>query len=680
MEPNQTSDTSQLDPSIVALMHGLKTSEGTNGNYNATGDQGTAAGIGQWSNQPNGKITKLSQGQIPSDFQSQATQFGLNANDFSAANQNQVMYAQLEADKKSGLSPEQTLSKWNSGNPNAYQNPSTSTGTGPVGSYDVSAYVTKAMKAAQQYAQQNKSNGLGSFAQSIPSNLSQTPPQISNNPPQSQQNPGFLSNLMSGNLLGAGKDAANWAFPIIGDAVNDIQGNNQKSALQQLGDAGLSALWFVPGLGEEAGLGAKILEGGAIGYGAGSLNQLSQGNGLVSSLVPNASNLLGAATGGAAGGVLSKLSDFLGKNLTQEGAVNAVQDNLESAMNGSTSGANLLKDLKGVGNDPMGLAARENAIPDIVDGKFDSTGAKEVVQKNMSQIGSLRSAGLDSVGSTQSLDDMVASAKSKISTVPPNATPAEAKAIEQRSMSGETGKMSAKMDAIANDIKKNAGLKADENGVMPDMQLKPSQVESFKEAQTAASGIYKRTGQIGEQNASSLLGNEGRNSIEKMANDSGLPSIKELNKLMSQHYATLDALDKIDGQTVKGGRLGNLLRGHAIAGVSAIAANTMGGGILGILGAALGGEGANALLSKVLGETSFSNPIRDALLNRIETENPDIVSKIQEYLHNKGSLPAELQGKIGAQLAPKASGRMSGLISPILTKGSSRLISGLVSP
>lgn len=186
----------QVDPSIVALMHGLKQNESPNGDYNAIGDQGTAAGIGQWSNEVNGVPQKLQSGQIPVNFAGDAKQFGLDPNDFSPANQNKVMYAVLAQDKKDGLTPEQALSKWNSGDPNKYASADAASSTGPVGAYDVAAYVKRGMAAAQQYASQN---------------ASQTP-QNAPGATQDNQSPsvgGFLGNVVSsganfaGNLVNA---------------------------------------------------------------------------------------------------------------------------------------------------------------------------------------------------------------------------------------------------------------------------------------------------------------------------------------------------------------------------------------------------------------------------------------------------------------------------------------------
>lgn len=210
----------QVDPSIVALMHGLKQNESPNGDYNAIGDQGTAAGIGQWSNQVNGKVQPLQQGQIPTNFAGDAKQFGLNPTDFSPANQNKVMYAVLAKDKADGLTPEQALSKWNSGDPNKYQSASAS-GTGQVGAYDVAGYVQKGMAAAQQYASQNTQNS--------------TVAGVNQPAGQTQQNPsvgGFLGNVV--------QSGANFAGNLINAVAHPLQtGQNLletgAGALQELG-------------------------------------------------------------------------------------------------------------------------------------------------------------------------------------------------------------------------------------------------------------------------------------------------------------------------------------------------------------------------------------------------------------------------------------------------------------
>lgn len=162
----------------------------------------------------------------------------------------------------------------------------------------------------------------------------------------SNQDDGFMGDVSEGNFGGAAVDAAknvgNFLFPIVGDWNNDIQGKSDKTVLQQTGDAALSVLPFIPGLGEvgdtaragEAAVegGATLAKGGdiaskiadassdlyskagsainkipggtigkgaAVGYGTGVASNLSQGQGLDTAFDPNSNTVLGSVLGGA---------------------------------------------------------------------------------------------------------------------------------------------------------------------------------------------------------------------------------------------------------------------------------------------------------------------------------------------------------------------------------------------
>lgn len=637
MDPNQTqapganpqvgsnysaTDGTQLNPTAVTLAKAIRQVE-SNTDYNAVGDNGQSHGAYQFNKD---------------NFQNWAKQYGLNPDDFSPVNQDKVAYSRINSFLQKGVAPSEVAAIWN--------------GAKYIGGkYQAiqPEYVNKVKSAYQQIAstpQENQQGNQKMLAPGVPAlNLGQQ------GQPQTEDK-GVWGNLMSGNLLGAGKDAFNWMFPIVGDIADDYQNKSQKTLLQQLGDAGLSALWFVPGLGEGTGLLGHILEGGAIGYGAGALSSLSQGQGLAQSFSPNASNLIGAATGGVAGGVLDRLSSLFGKNITQEGAINAVKKNLTDTMGATRSGGKLLENITSRGSDPAGLIVGENAIPDIVNGKFSTQAAQQAVKKNLATVGKLRAAILDSSGESVPLASLRRFAGDQ---------------VEQYAASGETTKMQAQLDKLFQDYQGSYGD-----------AVTPSQLEAIKEAQAGASGIYKRTGQIGEQNAASIVGNVARSRIEDIASKSGFSGMKELNKLMSEHYDALSLLGKIDGQTVKGGRLGNMLRGHTIAGISALADVAGGGGLFSTLLAGLGGEGANALLSKIMGDTSISNPARELILNSIAQVNPDIIKAAQEFLASKGRLPSELAGQVAARMAPKTASKAPGLISNLLMKSTARGAGGLI--
>lgn len=318
-----------LDQSVIALMHGIKQQE-SGGNYQQLGDknaagQYTAAGVGQWSNQPNGKPEPLQPGQIPYNFQADAKQFGLDPTDFSPANQNHVMYEVIANYKKQGLSPEQIASKWNSGGANNYLTDTTNQ-SGSVGTYNVSNYVKNVMSYAQKYAQKNNGEGTTNGLPNAP----QAPVQESVPSTATAQGNGSNTSQPEGlgqKALDVVKGVGNFLFPIVGDVYGDVTGTNKKTVLQQVGDAALSALPFIPGLGEvgdaaragdvaaEAGggllsklTGSTIAKGAGIGYGAGVASNLSQGQGIGQAFTPNINNLGGAVLGGAAPVALKGLS------------------------------------------------------------------------------------------------------------------------------------------------------------------------------------------------------------------------------------------------------------------------------------------------------------------------------------------------------------------------------------
>lgn len=167
------------------------------------------------------------------------------------------------------------------------------------------------------YQSNPATNGLGAFTpQAQPEQTATTQSTGQTSQPQNDEGPGFWSHLTSGDFGGAAKDAVNFAFPIVGDIGGDINGTNKKSVLQQGADLGLSALPFIPGLGE-LGEGARAADLTADGVEAASKSGLlskilgspitkmagigAVGGGLQG--VANGQNLSGIAKGAAIGGI-----------------------------------------------------------------------------------------------------------------------------------------------------------------------------------------------------------------------------------------------------------------------------------------------------------------------------------------------------------------------------------------
>lgn len=136
----------QIDPTALALKRAIFQQEG-NDYSNTSGDNGTSAGAGQWNN---GKLP-LKKGEIPANFKSAATQFGLDPNDFSETNQDHVGYLQVKHDLDSGLTQSQVAAKWNSGLTNGWEDHKGSTIiNGKTVSYDTPAYVANVQKYYQE--------------------------------------------------------------------------------------------------------------------------------------------------------------------------------------------------------------------------------------------------------------------------------------------------------------------------------------------------------------------------------------------------------------------------------------------------------------------------------------------------------------------------------------------------
>ncbi|MDE2016001.1 MAG: hypothetical protein KGJ89_05550 [Patescibacteria group bacterium] len=570
-------------------------------------------------------------------------------------NQNQVAYGMVNRWLTEGYSPQQIASKWNSGQFNS----SLTSGTNKYGvRYDVPAYRAGVLKYYGQL--------LGEKGMTMPSS-----------PSQAGNGQGFMGgltgktqndfwqNLSSGNITGAAGQALNWAFPIVGDFANDVQGKNQKTFLQQLGDAGLSALWFVPGFGEGADLLTRAGIGAATGLGAGVASSLSQGETLGQAVNPfQASTVFGAATGGLAGGLLPKVSEALGKNFNQEKVVGNVVKNINDVLGGTKAGKNILSDAGARGMNLGKVILDAGALPDAVDGKWDSVASQAAVNKVIKNLSELRASALDKVGTASNLGEL----RNEITA-----------AIKQNFIGDTQNKLVSYLKNEFKALKSQMGK-----------DVLPSDLEKIKES-FAGKGGYGNVSPKDMAKANRIAGNAVKTKIEDLSTESGLPGIKEFNQIIGAHEQALKALKKINGQTVKGGRLGNMLRGHAMGGVAAIAANAMGLGGLGDVLSALAGEGANNLISKLGADNSIANPLQVAILNKIAKSDPEIVQRLQAFAASNpdavrqavesgdigriNGILKESSGPVAPSLLPKAAKK--GAIIALLQKAAIRGATGV---
>lgn len=570
---------------------------------------------------------------MPDTWSNYAQQVLGNANaPMTSANQNQVAYSTFKKWKDAGYSYAEMASMWNAGegHPDAYKTGNVGINGEGVG-YDTPTYVKNVQKYAQQLDKQ-QAPGYVQPPDDSGSSLSDTPATGDSAPEGLLQKAGDVA-----------KGVGNFLFPIAGDVYNDVTGNNKKTALQQVGDAGLSALPFIPGLGEageaarggeaavegagavaKSGILPKILgsttaKGAATGYGAGVLNNLSQGQSIGQSITPGFSTIGGAVTGGVLGAVAPRLASFLKGSFTQPGAMDAATKGITEELSRVSPGRQLLSNLPENGQRAAKLLTASGALPSVEGTHFNVDDAIDNMEGRLASLGQTRAAAIQKLSPDISLTELGNTAKSSIASAPEGSTDAAAHVALQRTMSGESQAMSDKIDTIVKNIQAQTGRDS----------ITAPELQALKEVQTANSGVYRRTGAIGDQNAASLLGEAAKTKMENIAKEAGFPGLKEYNQHMSDHYDAIKLLQQLRRQSVKGGRLGNMLTGHVVGAVAAGAANAAGGGFLGSMASLLAGESSGNFISKLM--NSGENPFRASVLDKIEMEDPQIVQELKNF-------------------------------------------------
>jgi len=270
--------------------------------------------------------------------------------------QNEVAYKKVESLLKQGYSQSQVASIWNSNKPDPN---ATGTGQNAEGAdYNVPAYVDKVKQNYLSYQNQNKALGTQAPAATLPNQSSQ------NNISTTLTAPATPPESLLQKAGDVAKGIGNFLFPAVGDIYNDITGQNKKTVLQQAGDVGLTALPFIPGLGEageaargaEAGAegagllsklaGSAVTKGAGVGYGAGVASNLSQGQSIGQSLTPGLNTIGGAVLGGGAplalkglGSVLEKMSGIDPQVLNDLKTQTYSQDELNKYMGAAKTNA-----------------------------------------------------------------------------------------------------------------------------------------------------------------------------------------------------------------------------------------------------------------------------------------------------------------------------------------------------
>lgn len=346
-----------LDPSVVALTKAIGQTE-SGGNYNAVGDNGNSHGAYQFQ--------KGTWQQYAKDV------LGDSNASMSIENQNKVAYGKVKSWKDQGYTPAQIASKWNSGGFDTYKNGSDATGYNAKQgvSFNVPEYVSKVSQAFRNNIGSggNQSQGYNPKPFSKPSPGAVDYSGLENQPAETPGN----DNSLGGEINSRAKDFAGAIGNVVG---GEKTGQSRVSGLLQaggaigglIGDVSAKALELVPGV--------KALEGW-IGKGASKLAQTPVGQSVVKSIQdfstahPELSKDIGAGIN-----IVTALPilDGIGavKNVALDGASRALKSTAEKVVT---------KDLataagKAVTKDAIDTLVRENIIPTIRKGVYDTTEA-----------------------------------------------------------------------------------------------------------------------------------------------------------------------------------------------------------------------------------------------------------------------------------------------------------------
>lgn len=688
-----------LDPTAYILTKAIAYQEngGQTPNYSAQGQSGEY-GAYQWE---------------PDTWNSMAQKYlGKDApslQDATPAQQNEVAYSQVKDWLAAGNAPAQVASMWNAGEgaPDAYQG---NEGTNSSGvSYDTKQYVQNVQKYAQQLwgGQEPGSASGGAAAPAAPAANKLLAGYAPPTPPSqttmgtvqpAAAAPGSSDPSLSQDLGGSGavgdvEDLAGDLLPALPDLVNDVKGTSDKSALQQLGDAGMSALWFLPfgDIAEGAGLAAKALglgadaakaagilgTGAATGYAGAAASNLAQGQSIPSAFAPSTSTLTGAALGGGLSAAALGAGALYNKFLGQQNAVEKVQGIWEDAAGSTKSGiANMSKTAdKGLTANPEFLA-NAGILPETseVNGRLVfNTGAdsqaQQTLEKRISALSNLRDAALDK-GPTSDLGEGM-TMEHQAPTV--NFEDLRQQMLTQagKDYSGTaletaTKQVNAEMDALKADPKYS---------INADGEMTATQASKVKTYLQGRAGLDKLTNGLQAQVFDTMQG-VAKKSVEDAAEASGNPDVKAINKIIQQHYDAQKFLDKINGQTIKGGRLGTYVKegiGTAIAGGVSVAAG--GGPIATGLSMLAGYKGAD-IVSTIMQKLAAGGPLTAATFGRMATEEPGVVQRLLQYVGKDG----EGAKAVAPIFKPTQSGAADRVTSVLGKSPGSRVYRGMSRP
>lgn len=519
-------------------------------------------------------------------------------------------------------------------------------------------------------------------------------------PASDPSNPGFLQGLgedltgtnpqsIGTQLANTAKGVGNFLFPAVGDVYNDLTGNNQKSALQQIGDVGLTALPFIPGLGEagEAArgaeavgegaetaapaasgllgkfLGSSVAKNTALGYGAGVASNLSQGQGVGQALTPQLSNLGGAVLGGGSAALLNKLAG----GGTDQGVIDKLQGIWGDAFGATKTG------IKG--------ASRLNADTDVLPEKFlanagivpeteevngrtvfktgEDSQTYKTIQDRVDNLTALRDKLIDASSNEDLGGGMTREANDS------SLADLRQKALDEAQTQFFGTERQKAVQHINTEFDTLAEQMGGEDVPLAGLNIVKKYFQDNSNYDTMRPSTITATNK--------MVASLARQQVESDAEKSGVPGIGEVNKMIHQHLSFLNTnkkglLDKINGQVVKGGRIGNHAKEVAGSVIGAMASQGLGGGPVGDIAAGIAGGFVGNQASRLMQALSVGGGTLSGRIGKIASEEPQLLDQLVQLLRERG---VETEGKVAPQLVARKAA--SGVAHNLVTKGAARV-------
>lgn len=376
--------------------------------------------------------------------------------------------------------------------------------------------------------------------------------------------------------------------------------------------------------------GAKIATGATTGYAADVATNLEQGKSGGDIFKPGLNTVVGAAIPAVGGAkevykaTKGSLTPF--KNSAKQAVIKREVDQLaktyEEVFTGTKAAKKGFVKSTNAGKSPAKFLAERGDIIDVENGKLSTQRVMQSVKKDANALEEVFDQILQETDKQLPTDRYIAlsrlgaSVKSRLNT-------------PQNRASGNLSKMNEEVDRLVNEFRQQFGDK-----------INLSTLNLVKRGQWQQSSVFDATIPQFSKDVNYNFGKTAKELIEK-----NLPEadVRELNAFLGDHYDVLDNLRRVDGNAVKGGRLG----GYTARVVGAVA-GAKGGPIGSVIGAATGDT-----VAQIMQANYIASPVKRLILSRIPQTSP-VYDQAQKALMTlqlgQKKLPAPKAGSLKASV------------------------------